>query len=93
MSADDRAWRLRDAAVRVIRECGRWEGESLGGLRLVIADWQGMRIVHRTPVQRPRHTLDPRTYTNALALAALKQTRQGHGGAGPKLISVAGADE
>ena len=63
MSDADRAWRLRDAAVRVVGDCG---------LRLVVADWRGMRIVHRTPFQRPRHTPDPRTHSNALALAEIE---------------------
>jgi len=67
MSADDRVWRLRDAAVRVVRERGRWE--TIGGVRLVVADWQGMRIAYRTPFQRIRHIPDPRSYSNALAFA------------------------
>jgi hypothetical protein len=68
MSARDRAWRVGAAAVRVIRECGRWE--TLGDLRIVVADWEGMRIGHRTPFQRARYGPYPRTYSQALALAA-----------------------
>jgi hypothetical protein len=67
MFASERAWRLRDAAVRVVRDCGRWESHA--GLRLVVADWTGMRIIYRTPFQRPRNTPEPRTYLHALALA------------------------
>jgi|SRR5689334_8372460 len=68
MSGGDRVWRLRDAAVRVIRDHGHWE--TVAGLRLVVADWQAMRIVHRTPFQRPRLIPSPHAYSNALALAA-----------------------
>ncbi len=67
MSEGDRVWCLRDAAVRVICDRGHWE--TIGGLRLVVADWQAMRIVHRTPFQRPPLFPDPRMYSNALALA------------------------
>jgi len=67
MSAGDRVRRLRDAAVHVIRERGRWE--TIGGVRLVVADWEGIRIVYRTPFQRLRHIPDTRSYSNALAFA------------------------
>ena len=68
MSDGDRVWRLRDAAVRVVHEHGHWE--TIGGARLVIADWRELRIAYQTPFQRLRHIPDPRSYSNALALAA-----------------------
>ena len=65
--SEDQVWRLRDAANRVIQSCGNWE--RMGQLRLMVADWRRMRIVLKTPFQRRLHGPEPRTYTNALALA------------------------
>jgi hypothetical protein len=65
--SDQHMWRLRDAALHVLRRCGHWE--TLAGLRLMAADWREIKIIHRTPFQRHCYGLDPRMFTNALALA------------------------
>jgi hypothetical protein len=64
---EERIWRLRDAAIRVLHGYGQWE--MLGGLRLLTADWRDLKIVYRTPFQRKRPCADPLTYASALALA------------------------
>lgn len=65
MDGEERIWRLRDAAIRVLHGCGYWQ--RLGGLRLLTADWRDLKIVYRTPFQRKRP--DPLTYAGALAVA------------------------
>ncbi len=60
-------WRLRDAALRVLHARAHWE--TLGGLRVVVADWASTKITYRTPFQRGLRAPETLTYASAQALA------------------------
>ena len=49
-SREERARALREVALRLVKECGRWE--ECGALKYLGAEFKGYRISYRTPWQK-----------------------------------------